>query len=329
MAWIDRGIAILYLVSMPGGDLPSTKSPAFVSHQVTEAQRYFLDLQPKRSLPMVVVCGGCERLRADYVVERSTFPFWCIEFVAEGAGTLQLKGKCYPLRAGMAFAYAPGIPHVIQNDPGQPMRKYYVDFAGKEAVRLLRATRLGSWEPVQLASPHETLEIFNALQRDATAEPGLREPLCAAHLKVLLLKIGQKGLRLQKAEPRAMATFERARRYLEQHFARLRSAEEIAEACHMTPVHLSRVYQRFAHITPYHALLRLKMNRATELLLDRRMLVKEVAEHLQFSSQFQFSRAFKRTFGVAPDHFLRQSPRSAPAGTLGTSVPVRSRRRAP
>ncbi len=291
------------------GDGDSPKRPAFVSTQVTEASRYYLDLAPRRAEPIVVVCGGCERMRADYVVERKTFPYLCIEFVAEGAGTLQLAGKRHPLRPGVAFAYAPGVPHLIRNDPRHPMRKYYVDFVGREAARLLAATRLGAWSPAQIASPQEVLEIFAALQRDAFAEDEVRAPLCAAHLRLLLLKIAQKALPLQAAEPRALVTYQRARRYIEEHFLELKTAEEVARRCHMTPVHLSRVFRRFAHSTPYRLLMRLKMNRAAELLLESGVIVKQAAEQLGFSSQFQFSRAFKRVYGVAPDHFIHRSPR--------------------
>jgi len=299
---------------MPTAVADSTKRPAFVSTQVTEADRYYLDLNPKRLVPMLVVCGGCERLHPDYVVERRTFPFLCVEFVAEGAGSLQLGGKRYPLRPGIAFAYAPNVPHRIRNDPDRPMRKFYVDFVGREAARLLASTPLGAWVPAQIASPEEILDIFAALQRDAFADDRAREQLCAAHLRLLLLKIGQKALPFRTAEPRALATYQRARRYMEQHFVKLQTAEEAAQGCHMTPVHLSRVFRRFARSTPYRFLMRLKMNRAAELLFDSGLMVKEVAEALGFSSQFQFSRAFKRVYALAPDHFLRRSPRRGNKG---------------
>lgn len=286
----------------PTPTAPLEELPHFVSTQVTEASRYFLNLNPKRSSSLVVVCGGCERMGADYLIERKTFPYLCIEFVADGAGTLLLQGKRHPLRPGMAFAYGPGIPHLIHNDPAHPMRKYYVDFAGREASRLLSLSPLGKWKPVQIAAPEELLDIFAALQRDAAAETEIRDELCSAHLRLLLLKLFQKAQPLQGDQPRSFATYQRARRYVEEHFEELRSAEEIARACHMTPVYLSRVFNRFGKMTPYHFLMRLKMNRAAEQLLDG-MLVKEVAEALQFSSPFQFSRAFKRLYGLSPEPF--------------------------
>ncbi len=280
--------------------------------QVTEAQRYYLNLAPECSTGLVVVCGGVERMAADYRVDRATFPFQCVEFVVEGAGTLDLRGKRYALRPGMAFAYAPGIAHLISSDPDRPMRKYYVDFAGPEAVGLLAATPLGKWVPAQIASPQELLACFEALQRDSFAEEPAASHLCAAHLRVLLLKIAQKAMPASTAEPRALASYQRARSFIQNNFVSLQTAEAAALGCHMTPVHLSRIFRRFAQTTPYHFLMRLKMNRAAELLLDSGVLVKQAAQDLGFASPFQFSRAFKRVYGIAPDHFVRQSPRSAP-----------------
>lgn len=310
---------------MSRDDSDATKRPAFVSTQVTEAERYYLDLAPKRSARLAVVCGGCERMRADYVVERRTFPYLCVEFVSEGAGTLVLRGKRYPLRPGIAFAYAPGIPHLIRNDPDRPMRKHYVDFAGRDAARLLAATPLRKWIPAQISSPQEVVEIFAALQRESLGEGKLRDAICATHLQLLLLKIAEKAAPVRGGEPRALATYQRARRHIEQHFADLKTAEDVARACHMTPVHLSRIFRRFGHSTPYDFLMRLKMNHAAGLLLDGGLLVKEAAERLGFSSQFQFSRAFKRVYGLAPDHFIRLNQRHGGAPSSEASRPGKRR----
>jgi AraC-like DNA-binding protein len=53
--------------------------------------------------------------------------------------------------------------------------------------------------------------------------------------------------------------------------------------------------------------MRQKMNRATELLLDGGLLVKQVAEELGFGDAFQFSRAFKRVYGLPPERFMKQA----------------------
>lgn len=53
--------------------------------------------------------------------------------------------------------------------------------------------------------------------------------------------------------------------------------------------------------------MRLKMNRATELLVDGGMLVNEVAPELEFAEAFHFSRVFKHHYGLSMGHFVKHS----------------------
>lgn len=307
MPLIDREMGILNLAHVSLSRSNPSQRPAFVSTQVTDAQRYYLNLKPKQTGGIIVACGGRERMAADYRVARETFPFLCVEFVAEGSGWVKLNGKEHALRPGITFAYGPEVSHEIRNDPAHPMLKYYVDFVGREAAKLLNATLLGAWTPAQIAAPQEVVEIFEGMQRDALAEGSAGPDLCAAHLRLLLLKVAQRGVPPRAAEPRAMTSYQRARRYMEQHFATLKTAEDVARGCHMTPVHLSRIFRRFGRTSPYQFLTRLKMNHAAELLVESGLLVKETAERLGYANQFQFSRAFKRVYGLAPDHFAKRS----------------------
>ena len=74
--------------------------PAFVSRQVVAAERYFLDLRPVANGPLTVVCGGLERVQADYEVVREDFPYCCLEFVAAGHGTRSLRDRDVSLSPG-------------------------------------------------------------------------------------------------------------------------------------------------------------------------------------------------------------------------------------
>lgn len=280
---------------------------SFISTQVSEARRYYFDLNPRPGKEIEIVCGGCERMRADYRIDRKDFPFFGIECVAEGSGNIRLAGVDYQLSAGMAFAYGPGVPHLIRSDPRRPMLKYYIDFVGKAAEKLLSKSILGKWCVVQLSSPQEIADVYELLQREGAAEGRSGSQICAALLEVLILKIDQQAVPYGPAEFRAFETFQRAKRMIQERFLRLRSAEEAARACHIDPSYLSRLFQRFAATTPYRFLTKLKMNRAAELLLDRRMLVRQAADELGFADAFHFSRTFKRIYGVSPEQFLRRN----------------------
>jgi AraC-like DNA-binding protein len=281
------------------------KLPYFISTQVAEARRYFLDLAPEPTSRLVVVCGGCERVQPDYLVERDTFPFFVLEFVAEGAGSVDLAGRCYRLQAGIAFSYGPGVSHTIRNEPARPMLKYFIVFAGEAGKRLLDESPLHGSKAVQVSSPKEIVELFEILQREGASESEYGARICSALVPVLIMKIMERAVPHSIAESRALATFHRVKHWMERHYLQFRTVEQAAQDCHIEVAYMSRLFQRFGHTTPYRFLMRLKMNRATQLLLDDGMLVKEVAAKLDFADAFHFSRVFKRYYGLPPGRFIK------------------------
>ena len=286
------------------------KRPSFVSTQVAEARRYYLDLQPKLTREITVVCGGAERVRPDYVIQRRTFPYFAVEFVAEGEGSLTLAGKNYRLRPGVVFAYGPGVPHTIRTEADRPMLKYYVDFVGRRAKELLERGAVQPGRLAQVSTPGEIREIFEALQRNGAGESPFGPALCAALIPVLLLKISERAVSSSAADPRALDTYQRARALIDERFLEFKTLDEAARAAGVNLSYLCRLFQRFDHQTPYRHLLHLKMNRAAQLLLDRGMLVKEAAAELGFSDPFNFSRAFRSVFGLSPEKFLARTQRA-------------------
>jgi hypothetical protein len=129
----------------PASKPPS--APAFFSADVANARRFYLDLSPPRATKLAVVCGGLEHCTPDYAIRRDTFPFYSIEYVARGRGTVKLKGKNYPLQPGRLFAYGPGVPQHISGEPDAPLVKYFVDHFAAEpktvfSKSVVRATGL-------------------------------------------------------------------------------------------------------------------------------------------------------------------------------------------
>jgi AraC-like DNA-binding protein len=273
-----------------------TAAPEFFSADVAAARRFYLNLNPPKNRQLVVVCGGLERCTPDYAIRRETFPFCSIEYVARGRGEVKLKGRSFSLQPGRLFSYAPGIAHQITGDANDPLVKYFVDFAGTRAKKLLRSCGL---------SPGGVAEVFpaNALQPlfDELIHAGLRvrgesELLCAKLLECLALRIAGSRTPLEGADMLAFATFQQCRQYIEQHCLRLRTLEQIGSECHVSHAYLCRLFRRYDNQSPYQYLLRLKINHAAERL-------KQVAQEAGFADPFHFSRVFTSIIGLSPTSF--------------------------
>ena len=280
-------------------------APAFFSEQVSEARRFYLDLNPPKGSSLAVVCGGVEHTRSDYRIFRETFPFYSLEYVARGRGTVRLDEVAHALQAGRVFSYEPGIRHEITSDPAEPMVKYFIDFAGTRARGLLTSCGLKPGSVGQVFPPNELQGVFDELIHCALRGTRHSATLCEQLLRCLLLKMADSRAPVEGAEKLAYSTYQQCRQHIKQHFKRLKNLEQVSAECHVNDAYLCRLFRRYDRQSPYQYLVWLKMNHAAEQLQQPGALIKQVAEANGFEDQFHFSRAFKRVFGVSPAAFRR------------------------
>ena len=284
---------------------PGVPAPEFFSPQVSAARRFYLNLNPPKRAALSVVSGGCEHCASDYEIHRATFPFYSIEYVVRGQGSLKLKQSRHPLQPGTVFSYGPGVRQDIAADPADPPVKYFLDFAGTKSKDILRQCGLPPGTVSQVFPPNEIQNLFDELIRCGQRGSPRSAELCRKLLESLALKISEARAPTEAAGSLAFATYQQCRQHIEKKFTQLKTLRQIAQECHVDAAYLCRLFQKFDHQTPYQYLMRLKMNLAAEWLQQPGALVKQVAERAGFGDQFHFSRAFKSVFGVAPDIFRR------------------------
>ena len=213
----------------------AARPPDFFSAQIAEARRFYLDLKPSRSGPLAVVCGGCEHCTPDYEIHRTGFPYWSIEFVAQGKGNLILQGKSYLLGAGTVFSYGPRISQHIRSDPERTLVKYFVDFTGRPAEPLLRRHGPAPGHVLQTSAPREILDLFDDLIRNGLRDTPYSSRISAVVLEHLILKIVETAIPFGSVETPAFATYRRCRQQIEEHWRSWQTLEEVARECHIDP----------------------------------------------------------------------------------------------
>jgi AraC-like DNA-binding protein len=281
----------------------SVATPDFFSAQVSSARRFYLNLQPPRGTRLAVVCGGVEHCAPEYEIRRETFPFYSIEYVARGEGSLKLGKRRHELRPGIIFAYGPGIPQHIVSHARKPLVKYFVDFAGTQSATWIQRAGLAPGRVSQVYPPNEIQPLFDELIRSGQRDTRHTPELCRQLLGCLGVKLLEARAPLREADSLAFASYQNCRQYVQEHFQRLRTLEQLAKECHLDTAYLCRLFRRYDHQSPYLFLTRLKMNEAAGLLQQPGALVKNVAADLGFANPFHFSRVFKSIFGISPDEF--------------------------
>jgi len=283
----------------------ASSEPAFFSQQVRRAARFYLNLKASPNRSIQVLCGGYEECAPDYVIRRDAFPFLTLEFVLAGKGLVKLGQRKATLTAGIVYTYGPGTPHEILADSRDPPRKYFVNFAGRSALAVLRDCGLTPGSIVAVAGSSMMQHLFDNLIEHGAHGGRMAGELCDALFKYVLLRISSSSTLADEHLSPAYSTYINCRDHIERHFARLQTLKQIAAESGADGAYLCRLFQRFDHQSPYHTLVRLKMNEAAEQLRATDRLVKEVAVSLGYTDAFHFSRAFKAVFGISPQAFRR------------------------
>jgi len=279
----------------------ATSSPSFLSRQVESSRVFFFD-EPAAA-DFQVRCGGLERCRPDYRIKRAGFPWFLLEFVHGGRGTLAIGGVEAVLKAGVFFLYGPGVPHRITSDPDKPLVKYFAGFSGPGAADFLALHELAPGMVSQCLKAEPIRRAFATLVERGSRNSKYSQPLCTAAVQQLLLMCREDAVDAGSTDTRAFATFSRAKQLIEQDFLRFSTLDAIAAACRLDGPYLCRLFARFHDESPYQFLTRLRMRHAASLLLEGGLSVKDAARATGFADPFHFSRVFKSVHRVPPSRF--------------------------
>ncbi|RPJ31587.1 MAG: AraC family transcriptional regulator [Verrucomicrobiaceae bacterium] len=277
---------------------------SYVSRQV-EASRLFF-FEPGEEEDFGVVFGGFERCGPDYRIDRRNFPWFCLEFVSRGAGTLLLGGVSHELRPGSFYLYGPGLPHRIESSVDHPLGKYFIGFAGSGVAEFLARYEIEPGFVSRCLKGEPIRRTFDMLIDRGVRKSRLARMLCSLITRELLLLCRDDAADPGNTDSPAFATYTRARELMERDFLVLQTLSAAAAACGLDAPYLCRLFARYHDESPYQFLTRLRMDHASRLLLEENATVKSVAAALGFKDAFHFSRVFKSVHHVPPSRF-RQS----------------------
>lgn len=162
----------------------------------------------------------------------------------------------------------------------------------------LVAQKLSVPWPVTGPLPH----IVNAMvELHATGKP----PSALVHLSQALVDCIQELLRhpAARATTRAQGLLEAVCVYLQNHYQYEITRESVARQFHVTPNHLSRLFQTHGSMTFSSYLTHVRIDRAKHLLRSYHLKLDDVAVRCGYRDTPYFSRVFKQTTKVTPAEY--------------------------
>lgn len=94
--------------------------------------------------------------------------------------------------------------------------------------------------------------------------------------------------------------------YIDEHLSEDLSLERLAAICCLSQFHFCRLFKQSIGVSPYQYLIQQRVERAKQLLLQKRLSVAEVAQTVGFNEQSQLTRHMKRVTGLTPMQLRNQ-----------------------
>lgn len=207
---------------------------------------------------------------------------------------------------GEGFLVPPGEVVSIRADQKEPWKLIWVGFTGCRAAEYLGRCGLGKENRAFRCDVPEQLE--RCVQEMVRCEMLGRghEFLLLGELYRFLGWIARsfegQGRRSREAGTEYV---ERAADYIRSHFQEDLTVSKLALYVGLNRSYLTTVFQNTLHVSPQQFLMRFRMERASQLLLEGTLSVGEVARSCGYPDPLTFSKAFKRTLGVTPSQYQR------------------------
>jgi len=226
-----------------------------------------------------------------------------------GKGTCTLAGREWKMAQGDLLFLPPREHHVYSANSRSPWTIFWMHFRGLRAADHLENLGVSTTNPiVSVDDPAVLIEAFEDTFRHAThgfSESAMTGLSTAFGRLLGLAKVHQRapGIRSRRAENRLL----KALSLMREDLARPWTLNELASESHLSIPHFTELCRRQTGLPPLGLLIRLRLQRAMDLLQQGDHNVAEAARAVGYDDPFYFSRLFRKHMGMAPSA-CRQGP---------------------
>ncbi|MCF7688789.1 MAG: AraC family transcriptional regulator [Cephaloticoccus sp.] len=245
--------------------------------------------------------------------------------IVGGRGTHRIGDEEYPIELGEVFVVLRGMSHHYLAVKGLSLinilydpRRFRLPRADLGALpgyhalfeiepRLRQKERFKNRLKLPVDELGQFLNIVAEIERELVdRNPGYRF-MATAHFERLLGFISRSYTNVSKPVAQPVTQISEVLAYLERHYAKPLTVEDLARVAGMSPTSLFRLFKEIMDRSPIDYLIHLRIDKAAQLLRRGGLRVGEVSGAVGFNDSNYFARQFRRITGRSPRQSTRQA----------------------
>jgi AraC family transcriptional regulator of arabinose operon len=231
-------------------------------------------------------------------------------FCREGMGKIEINKKEYHLTGNEVIVIPPNVPYRYEADHTNPWSIYWAHFGGANAGEL----STGLFTPQQISiSDYSRIddrlmlfeEIFNTIKNGYSIKNLNFANICFTHF-LASFSHGEEFNSARRQSEYSNNIIPRVVHFMNENIENQLTIDELSTYCAYSPSYFYRRFVSEMGLPPMTYFMRMKMNKASILLITTSMQVNQIASKIGFTDSFHFSRVFRRHIGMSPQQFRKQ-----------------------
>ena len=224
---------------------------------------------------------------------RGTRPYFMLHYIISGRGVYYTPNDRHEVKSGQIFVVLPNESIAYEADKKDPWRYSWVCFEST-----LDLSEVLSKPVIDMP---ECAHIFNAFS-DCTNVTHDREwYICGKIYELLSLIDAHRA----SNKNQTYKYVRMAQNYIDIYYgdSDLR-VSEMARNLNLDRAYFSKIFSKHTGKSPQQYIVELRLDRAADMIVNQGLSPGEAAQHVGYGDIFNFSKMFKRRFGVPPSAYV-------------------------
>lgn len=254
---------------------------------------------------LYVLFAGESQTSPDHRIGPKIYDYYLLHYIESGHGQFITEERAYRLSQGDLFLIHPGQLVSYISDQQQPWHYRWIAFAGQEAATMIEKVGFTLHSPIARTGEQERIGTY--LEQLLVSFASQKESSDLAALGYLHLILAETSdLMIQQAvlpgtQSMTRRIVKQMIHYMSSQYAHPVSIEDMCNSLGYNRAYMSRIFKKETGMTPITYLLKLRIDKARQLLRERPELsTQQIAASVGLTDALYFSKQFKRFYQVSP-----------------------------
>ena len=235
---------------------------------------------------------------------------YAIQYISRGVGYCEAAGETRAVPAGSLMLFFPGVRQHYSFRRENKTLLLWTHFSGTAAA-LLEPLKSPGPVIIPLRRPEEFEALFHKMLAAHHLQGPYQQKMGEGYLLLLLAVVMQSTCPpVASVRPETHAGLLQVLDAMHLDFQRPIDLERYAALCFVTRNRFEHLFKEYTGVSPYHYKLRIRLDRAAEMLADSPVSVSECALAVGFRDCSYFCRIFKKYMGRTPLSYKKNGGRN-------------------